>query len=91
MQLWPAKEKRVRGERRGGAVGASAQTITGVALPSSSADVLARRALLQLPADVAGAGEGHRSDALVLDQDVTDLRRRAGDDVEPPGRQPAHA
>src|SRR5207248_626098 len=48
---------------------------------------LLRCALLQLPADRAGAGEGDRLDALVLDEDVADLGGRAGDDAEPARRE----
>src|ERR671922_104067 len=48
---------------------------------------LARRALGQLPADAARAREGQDLDAVVLDEDVADLRRRADDDVQPAGRQ----
>ena len=49
---------------------------------------LPRRALLQLPADVAGAGERDQLHALVLDEHVADLRRGPDDHVEPAGREP---
>ena len=50
--------------------------------------MLARRALLQLPADVAGAGERQRGDALVLDEDVADLGRRPTTTLSQPGGKP---
>src|SRR5205807_5277684 len=50
-------------------------------------DALLGRTLPQLPADRAGAGEGQRADALVLDQHVAELGRRPDDDVDPTGRE----
>src|SRR6185437_11035465 len=44
-------------------------------------------ALLQAPADVAGAGERDQLHAVVLDEDVADLGRSPDDHVEPAGGQ----
>ena len=41
------------------------------------------RALGDAPADVTRAGEGDQLHALVLDEHVADVRRRADDDVQP--------
>ena len=50
-------------------------------------NLLARRALAQLPADVGGAREGDRAHPLVLDEHVADLARGPDEDVEPAGRK----
>ena len=87
MQLWPANENAFAASLAAVPGGASAQTIAGVALPSSSFTRL-RGARSAMPQPTSpGAGERDQLHALVLDEHVADLGRGAGDDVEPAGRQ----
>ena len=83
MQLWPAKEKPFAASVAAVPVGRVGADDHRRRVAELERHVLARRALLQLPADVAGARERQRGDALVVDEDVADLGRRAGDDVQP--------
>jgi len=77
MQLCPAKENAFAASFAAVPSGASAQTIAGVAFPSSSFNPLARRARRDAPADVARAGERDQLDAVVGDDLVADLGRGA--------------
>jgi len=64
---------------------ASQTPLSALLLAELELDPLLGCALGQLPADRSRAGEGKRLDALVLDQDVTDLGGRADEDVQPAG------
>ena len=57
-------------------------------VPELELHALPRRAPREVPADPGRAGERDELHALVLDERVADLGRRAGDDVQPPGREP---
>ena len=84
MQLCPANENAFAAQRvAASSTSASASTITGVALPSSRLTFFFGGPLPDAPADGARAGERDQLDALVLDEDVPDLRRGADDDVQP--------
>ena len=52
-------------------------------------DLLPRRTLAQLPADLRRAGERDQLHALVLDEDVADLGRRTVRTLSQPGGRPA--
>ena len=88
MQLWPAKENAFAASFGGRVVE------VGVRLDDHRRRVaelerhlLPRRALAQPPADLAEPVNVISCDALVLDEHVADLGRRADDDVQPARRQ----
>ncbi len=89
MQLCPANEKAFAASRvAASSRSASAATMTGVAFPSSRLTRLRGCSLAQLPAGRNRAREGDELHALVLDEHVADLGRRAADDVQPACGQP---
>ena len=56
-------------------------------VPELEVDALAGGSLAKLPADAGGARERDQRDALVVDENVTDLGGRPDDDVQPSGGQ----
>ena len=77
----------VRGELRRGALRRVGADDRRRRVAELELHALAVRAFGDAPADAAGAGERDQLHALVGDEHVADLRRRAGDDVQPAGRQ----